>query len=367
MISNITLKNISLFILLFINFIFAYKYLSRVTSYALFISLGLAFLYYIILKKIPPFSFNNIRIEMASIAIFCIGSIFIWMKIPVESLNVDRWSVITSFWDAYFSNNYVYFAKSNVGNPPGPMPFYFLLALPFYLINELGYLSLLGIILFYLLMLYNKTAPKQRLYTLIYILSSLPIIWEVISRSNIFFNSCLILMSMLYFFNQIKSNKVSILTTSLVIGITLSTRNVFAIPYLIMFFFFLKNKNISFRQLFAIGMLSILVFIATFIPFVYDHWNEFLEINPFIVQSTFLVPFYYNILFILLTIGSVFLIKEAKEVFFYSGVTLFICILIYIIYHIFHSGFHQAFHESIADISYFILCIPFLLWHYIKE
>jgi len=44
-----------------------------------------------------------------------IGSGFIFYKIPVESLNVDRWSVITSFWDNFFKGEYVYFAKSNMG------------------------------------------------------------------------------------------------------------------------------------------------------------------------------------------------------------------------------------------------------------
>lgn len=364
---NAIKKNIALSILLFINFIFAYKYLSRETQFALFVSLGFVFLGWFFLKKFSLVTFKSLRLEIGIIITFCIISFLVWLKIPVESLNVDRWSVITSFWDAYFSNQYVYLAKSNVGNPPGPMPFYFILALPFYLVGELGYLSLLGILFFYALMYFNKIESNKRFFSLLFILSSLFFVWEIASRSNVFFNSSLILGSVIFILNQKKFNTNSILLTSLIIGLTLSTRNVFVIPYIITFLFLLKFKKISFSQVFTLGVLSVVVFSLTFVPFVYNFWDDFLEINPFIVQSTFLIPFEYTMLFIGLAVCSVFLIKDYNEVFFYSGLVLFLSILIYMFYHIFQSGLEAAFLGSIIDISYFILCIPFMIWFYIKE
>lgn len=360
-------KNISVFILLFINFIFSYKYLLRETEYSLIISLILVFLGFLLLKNPFSLTLKGKSLEIALLSVFGIISFFIWKKIPVETLNVDRWSVITSFWDTYFSNNYAYSAKSHMENPPGPMPFYFILTLPFYLIKELGYLSVLGVIFFYILMIFNKINPKKRLFVLLFILSSLSTVWEVACRSNVFFNSSLILATTLFILHQIKLNRVSIFTTAIVVGLTLSTRNVFIIPYIIVFLFFLKSKKLSFQQFFSIGILSVLVFFITFVPFIYKYWNEFLETNPFIIQSTFLIPFEYTILFIALAIGSIWLIKSDKEIIFYSGFVLFISIFIYMLYHILKSGFQEAILGNIIDLSYFILCIPFLLWYYIQE
>ena len=91
-----------------------------------------------------------------------------------------RWSVITSFWDSYFATEYAYFAKSFAGNPPGPMPFYFIMALPFYLIGELGFLSIIGLLLFYWLMWYKKVDSIIRTLILLLILSSFFNLWEVV-------------------------------------------------------------------------------------------------------------------------------------------------------------------------------------------
>lgn len=136
--------NISLFILLFINFIFSVKYLSRYTSYYLIISLFIVLIQVLIVKKID-FIFNLLKkAKIKPIYLLIFSSIILLLiasKVPIESLKVDRWSVITSFWDNYFSNQYVYFAKSFDGNYPGPMPFYFVLFLPFYFLNEYSYIK----------------------------------------------------------------------------------------------------------------------------------------------------------------------------------------------------------------------------------
>ena len=124
-------KNISLFIFLFVNFIFSVKYLSRATNYYLIVSILILAFYIYLWKYRHLFNkyFNSLnRINFLVLLVFFLISIYIFNKVSVDSLNVDRWSVITSFWDSFFKGEYVYLAKSNVGNPPGPMPFYFILA-----------------------------------------------------------------------------------------------------------------------------------------------------------------------------------------------------------------------------------------------
>ncbi|MDK2773252.1 MAG: hypothetical protein KYX68_13675, partial [Flavobacterium sp.] len=166
-------------------------------------------------------------------------SLIVANKIPLENLKIDRWSVTSSFWDNYFKDLYVYNAKSFDGNNPGPMPFYFIIMLPFYFLKEYSYITVIAIFL-----LYSKIrkSKERELFTIL-VISSVYIYYEIIARSNIFFNSTLILISLFYFFNKNKS----IVLNGIIFGLLLSTRNVFVIVYGITFLFSLKKDIQSFK------------------------------------------------------------------------------------------------------------------------
>jgi len=355
-------RNINLALFLFVNFLFTYKYLERFTPWAALLSVSVSIFYIALYRNRNLLKFINKKIEISLIIIFIVVCLVIWKKIPVETLNVDRWSVITSFWDSYLTNQYAYFAKSNVGNPPGPMPFYFTLALPFYLVGELGFLSITGVVFFYWLMWCKKVNPIIRTVILLLILSSFFNLWEVICRSNIFFNASLVLGSLIYILNQKVFTHKTLIISGIFIGLLISTRNVFVISYIICFLYLWRTKAIQFKQLTILGIISLLIFTMTFIPVVYGHLEDFKQMNPFIVQSTFLIPFEYTILFVLIAIGTSFLCKDKNDIYFYNAIVMFVSILIYLIYYICLEGFTQAFTNSTVDISYFIFCIPFAFW-----
>ncbi|MFO7702833.1 MAG: hypothetical protein R6V37_07610 [Psychroflexus maritimus] len=300
-------------------------------------------------------------------ALFSVVSFIAFYKIDIETLNVDRWSIITNFWIAFFEGDYAYFSSSFAGNPPGPMPFYFILALPFYLIGELGVFSLTGVFAFFFLLRYQKLNTFFIFLGLLFISSSTFYIWEVTSRSNVLINSSLILLSIAYFESFKQFDKKRIILTSIIVGCLLSTRNVFAIAYIIYFMYLLLSKKITFKQLFIITATSVLFFAFTFLPFVIGHFDKFLEMNPFLVQSTFLIPFGYTLMFLVFAFLSSFLVKNYNDVIFYIGLNLFISIFIYAVYLIIEVGFHDAYLESVIDISYFIFAIPFLLLYYLKS
>lgn len=363
-------KNVSLFIFLFVNFLFSVKYISRVTNYYLIISFLISLIYFFIWRYkrvLERFPISLSKLNFLILSIFVLGCYSAFNKIPVETLNVDRWSVITSFWDSYFNNQYVYFAKSNVGNPPGPMPFYFLLALPFYFIGELGWFSVMGVILFFIFLNYSKTSKLNITTTLILLLSSVFYLWEVVSRSNIFLNSTLVLAVLYYYLNINKLDLKNLILTGILIGLSISTRNVLVIPFIVTFVFQLKNGLITFKQLVRLGFISVLLFIFTFIPFIYNHIEGFKIMNPFIIQSSALVPFKYTVLFMFLGVLSGFICKSFSDVYFFSGLILFISITIYFIYHINLVGFNKTFFENDADISYFILCVPYCIFYLFND
>lgn len=361
-------KKFSLLIFLFVNFLFALKYLSRYSSKYIELSILIILFYsFIWVKKdwVANF-FKSLNIKNVYIFwIYIVLVSFVFYLIPKETLHVDRWSVIASFWDNYFNGKYVYFAQSFDGNYPGPMPFYFILALPFYLLGELGIFSVLGIFVFMFLMKNKKNSNITTIYFIL-IASSLFYVWEVCSRSNIFINGVLILYSIAYFFKNYRKKTSSNVLFGIVFGLLISTRNVFFIPYIITFLFALRTKIIDFKNLSIVAITALLVFGIVFLPFVWNHYDDFLKMNPFIIQSNYLMPFGYTLIFILLAFIISFFIKEENDVYFFSGLILFLTILFYFGYVVINNNFELAFFESKADISYFILCLPFSIYFLFK-
>ena len=154
---------------------------------------------------------------------------------------------------------------------------------------------------------------------------------------------------------------------SIIFGLLLSTRNVLIIPFIVLFLYILKNKIYSLSDFLKISVIILITFAVTFLPFVINHFQSFLKINPFIIQSSFLMPSWLSFGCIIMTSISFYLVKQKDEIFFFSGFFLFLTILIYFFYQILMNGFQNTLFGSKADISYFILCVPFLLYFLLKE
>jgi len=366
----LTKKNISLLIFLFVNFIFSAKYLNRVSGIYIILSIGICLFYAVIWRKRDYINkqFIKRKISLKLIVIlYFVFTILLLYIIPKETLNVDRWSVITSFWENYFNNKYVYYARSFHNNYPGPMPFYYILALPFYLLGELGLFSFCGILLFTFLGYKSGYLNKNILIGFILISTSLFYLWELSSRSNLFVNGTLVLVSIVYFFKKYDQTFKNNMMFGLFFGLLMSTRNVYAIPYFIAILYALRCRKIDFKNLIFLGLISLLVFASTFLPFVWNHSEAFMVMNPFIIQSSFLMPFNYTIGFVLLAVLFSFLCKKESDIYFYSGVVLFLTILCYFGYIVNKTGFREAFFGSRADVSYFILAIPFSIFYLLYE
>lgn len=362
-------QNISLILFLLLNLLFGIRYISRVTEFYGIVSLLLTALLLLLWHKRDIFQQRSRYLRYLNILVllgFVISSFFVFRSVSVDSLNVDRWSVITSFWETYFSGEYPYYAKSNVGNEPGPMPFYFILALPFYLLGELGYFSILGIFVFVAILRHSSVPIHLRTIAILLILGSLFHLWEIICRSNIFLNSCLALVVTIKMIENLKPTTVRLFFLGILIGLVMSTRNVFVIPLIIATIFLLKNNALKLSKLLVLGATALTTFILTFLPFIIGHFNDFFIMNPFIIQSSFLVPFHYTVIFIGLAVLAGILSVSSLDVYFYSSITLFASIAIYFLYHIINFGFEVAFVDGQADISYYILAIPFALYHVVK-
>lgn len=364
-------RRISIIIILIINLVFLIKYVERITNYYIILSIIISVVYYLFyhFRNLLNTKENFKKIFFYIVILsYIILSVFLFNLKPQSTLNVDRYSVITSFWDSFFNSEYVYDSKSHLGNMPGPMPFYFLLAFPFYLTGELGYFSLSGLIVFAFILKYSKLNINNQISGILLITCSAFYLWEVISRSNIFLNSTLILFSIIFFINSLnmKKNK-HIIIHGVIIGLILSTRNVLILPFIVLFLYILKNKIYHVSDFLKISVIVLITFATTFLPFVINHFQSFLKINPFIIQSSFLMPGWLSFICIITTFISFFLVKRKDDIFFFSGFFVFITIMTYFFYQVLINGFQNTLWGSKADISYFILCIPFLLYFVLIE
>lgn len=348
--------------LLLINLLFAIKYAERITGWYPAVAVAVVALqagFYYGRHRMASI-LEHLKIGPALYPVgFMVAAAGLFTLIGKETLAVDRWSVIESFWDMHFAGGYAYDARSFDNNPPGPMPFYFILNLPFHLMGETGWFALVGVVLLFFML------RGRGLRHMVFLQLALGawLWWEIASRSNVFTNGVLVLGAMVFFFRYYNKTAVQSLLFGCLFGLVLSTRSVFLIPLLCMGIFAWKNGRLDFCQVLLMAFSALLVFAATFLPFVSGHWDRFGEANPFIVQSTFLLPFGYTVFFVLMAAVAGWLCKNEDDVFFSSGLLLFATILCYLSYTVWRVGFSEAFFGSAADISYFILCIPFALWY----
>lgn len=355
-------KKLSFVIVVFINCLFILKYGYRFTDLAwLLVIAFIALACLIYVKWDLIYSKNLLRkaIAILSLVVPLLLAVVAYLVVDLPSLNVDRWSVIDNFLNYLFQGRYPYFAESHMGNPPGPMPVYYLIALPFYTFKGYSFLAVLG----YSLVSFLVVRYRQNYKNFVVLLSLLSVfmIYEIFALSNVFTYSVLTVLPLLFFEDNIKNRGFRLLFACVFLGLILSTRSVYSLVYVVFFISYLKMKVLSLRQIFIYSVVIISVFTLTFVPLILAYGDSFMRMNPFTVQSSFLVPQIYVCFFFIVALFFGWWARTDAQRFFYSGITLFIAICIYAGYHINQSGIYTAYIESKIDLTYFILCVPFLL------
>jgi hypothetical protein len=328
------------------------KYGSRIADFNV-LSAGvlsiLTVLGWLFLTSIRGFSEKIFHLKLGVILGVVITSIL--LITDTTNLNVDRHSVIDSFWSAAFQGDYPYLAKSHMNNYPGPMPFYFLILLPFWALGDVG---LINLALIPFLFLVHRDETKKYVSLIGFLFLLMPFWWEVLTRSNVLVNGVFMLAALKFLKER------SWIVAAITIGLVMSMRSIFILPLITTFVLLMRIGTISLKTILKTGILAIGVFICTFLPFVLGNWDSFLAMNPFLVQSSFLIPPVYIPLFIVIAVLLGFFTKPGKF-YFANALSLFAPILIYLIYHTLQGTWSSALMNSKADISYFIFCIPFFL------
>lgn len=353
-------KYISLILFVLINALYLCKYLYRISEYSMVYSL-----FYIIFLIVIYILLNNFHNTLRDkrylyyilSSVFLIQIIFI-INIPVEKLNIDRWSVITSFLDSLFNGDFPYLAKSHLGNPPGPFPGYYLFALPFYLLGEIGLFSFTGLFLFFFFLKFENLNNKT-IFTIFICLGLSIVVWyELITRSTIFVNMAIVL---LYFsiLSKLKYQNIkTLILLGLLGGLVLSTRGI--VLYIFIAFYtniFIIEKE--WKKLIVVSLFTFIGFVLTLLPFLIWDWELFLTYNPITLQANF-IPKFYLLIFAIIAILIGRFSNNNFELIRNIGILLFIIVSIPFFTKVINSSIYIAIVENGFDISYYIFSIPFL-------
>lgn len=355
-------------VLIIINTLFLLKYSSRITPFYIPLAAGFVILQSCLLCLNPVGRFLTKFYQplfYLTIGLIAGAVLYTQAAIAQETLNVDRWSVISSFLETLQRGEYPYSARSHLGNPPGPMPVYFLIAYPFYLLNILSVLSASGyLIALFLIRKYIAPAPATVYFCMMMI--SPFMYWEIATRSNIMTYSTLVWLGLMAF-EQIPKTKFDrkLRNNAVLCGLLLSTRSVFIVGYILYYLSSLERGNyLVYLKYYLLAFTSFVAPLAA----VYLIWpNIFLQINPFLVQSEFLLPSWIIYLYLIMCVVIALVLRWAKDLSFYTGWMLFGLVMLYFGYHIDNEGLEETFFDSRGDLSYFIFCVPFLLYYAVTQ
>ena len=119
-------------VLSLINFLFCYKYFTRLTSHGLAASIFYTILLQIIVIYIAtlPSKFFTKRVFGFALVLIVLLSVSVMYIVPVEKLRVDRWFVITNFWNDVFAGVHPY-PPVDQSVTHAAFPIYFLINLIF--------------------------------------------------------------------------------------------------------------------------------------------------------------------------------------------------------------------------------------------
>ncbi len=246
-------------------------------------------------------------------------------------------------------------------NRPSAFPVLFLLALPAYALGNAGILEAAGIALFGAALLKGERDGTKSFWLPLLLLLLLPsTYYEIVVRSELFFNMALVLALIIFTDDFLARQEVKWKLAGLAIlfGLVLSTRSVVGLAYVIYVLWRFRNdtlRGISFSAI------VVLTFLLTLVPFVL--WNPafFFSNGPFSIQIGYL-PVWIILLFLGTAAVAGFAVQGLREVIFATGVLLFAIVLTPFLLRVADAGLGATLYTDRFDISYFVFCTPFLLF-----
>lgn len=349
-----------------INSLFIYKYGSRVDFINVYVLLAAFPLFIVsfftIYKKIVFSEFVYKLLFICTVVLFFIFTVALNYLVDGNSLIVDRWSAIAVSVEAVLNGEYPFSIPNHLNQYSSNLPSLIFIGLPFYLLGDVGYLQSFAFLFFTFVVHKTVKTYRLKLFGIVLLICSVPYLWEVYTKSDLMSNFIFIL-GFIVLWNKKYSN--SLFEKPILLGGIASfiafTRIPTMIP-LIVFLFkdFMKTSHKK-RLLFLITSISI-VLLFTFLVLKDCPSIEILKnYNPLILQGN-KSPFLVNLASVLLPFYFSFKVKSISETINYSILFVLFPVLIHFLNKCIKYGFESTIFNSNADISYFNMITPFLIY-----
>jgi hypothetical protein len=303
--------------------------------------------------------------------------VIVWLVllylIPKETLRVDRWLMVQTFWDNLRSGVYPYIPRYNQ-NIPSQLPAYHILAYPFYALGEVGLLSVsvfTGFIFFLSKKLQTITTSiraTQILGILLIMIMILPAFWwEAGTRSTIIINSVLGVIAAGIILHVRANNHWFryVIVSGLLCGVLCSTRISMTFPMIIAVMYSVRKQgnhraiqSIEFTRLFIIGIIAVAVVLLCTLPLYFWKPEDALRYNPLTVQSQF-APLWFSLLLLGISIGAGLKANSKFDIYMLSGLVLVIMVIPHLITMLFQYGWEFTLFGNAFDISYLLQPLPY--------
>lgn len=347
-----------------INVFFCIRYTLRISIPIAIITtsiyLIISSLIWLIYKCNYSLSKNKIFIVLGLFIIICCVAIYF---IPIESIRVDRVEMINIFWDNVLNGEYPYGTGGSInGNRPAGWPIFFILCYPFYLFKTYVLIPIFSILI--LLFIFFKKNPQTTGIITLMIVTSPAFYWEIICRSTIFFNATIFILWFISLAN-INKNVFRFYFSAVLGGLLLSTRSVLILPIFIYIIYALRCE-LSFYKSAKWCSCLFFTFLISNLPLLFYGIDSVSFVNPFIIQSSFLLPFNFTVIFAIISLIPAILCKSFTQTIFYCGISLFIMFFGYIIYNLITFGLEYCIYFG-CDISYFLFSVPFFFYILLED
>jgi len=363
---NSSTKNIiAISILSIVGSIFVFKYGDRLISNISILFLIVAiyvFCYVSFVVFLRRFDFSQFpwlgdqRFLFAAFGILIFGAIVI-VTITTDASRVTRYSAIIEWLERLLAGQFPWGSQTQF-NPSG-LPILFIMALPFYYLGNLGYLEVIGIVLFFVALFQFYPQPRDRWLPIFSLILLPPFYYELLVRSELFFNTLLVISIIALSERFLNTNKLNFrfFVLAILFGFGLSTRTIMGLVYA--GYYAYKFRDHIWQGILFSGI-TLIFFGFTILPFITWNGPVFLSEGPFSVQMGYL-PTGITVIFISIATVIGWQTTNIKMSLFYSGFLLFFIVVVAFSPSVIHLGADKAILKDGFDITYFIFCIPFLL------
>jgi len=351
---------LSLAILGFVAALFAMKYGARTaTAPAVAWTIGAMFAFvpavmYLVADRFVVRFLPSRRTFIAAL-VLAVLVVAVGVHVLPEASRVGRLPALREWLDAFLAGRFPY------GTPamPSGLPVLFLLALPFHLAGNLGWLEVITVAAFgvVLLRLDPRDGAGWRPLAVLFVMP--PFWYEVFVRSELLFNMVLALALILLAEARLRADRIDgrFILVAALFGLVLSTRIVVALPWAAYAAYRFRRDILRGA---AFAGLVLAAFALTLVPFFLWDPAAFLSRGPFAVQGRYLpLPLAAAVLMTVTFLG--WRATSLRDVVFAVGIILLAVVAPPFAAATASSGFPDVLFADGFDIGYFILAVPWLV------